>query len=585
MISSFRLHVSYFPLPALSSFILLTFSFLLHAAPPKEALLIANGKYSHFSGLANPGPDAAKLSAALEQLGFRVRVVRDGNREQMIDAIAEFERGLRNTDAIAFFHYGGHGVQVDGKNYLLPADADIPDERRVATRAVALDEVMTAMDAAAARASIIVIDACRDNPLPTGSGRNLARGLSVVGMKPKNSMVIYAAEAGNKALDGLFTPILAMALQQKGKTIDQVMKTVRSEVYAKSNGQQTPGEYNQLFEELFLGEMPGGKLAPNAIITATPSSNSNPTTLPEVEGKKTITDLKIRAEQGDVEAQKNLGNIYIFGEGVPKDAVEAVKWWRMAAEQGYDKAQNNLGLSYERGEGVPKDMVEAMKWYRKAAEQGLAMAQVNIGSCYERGYVGGMPSPVQAEKWYRKAAAQGLVEALVSLGFCYYNRGLKNPAEAVKWWRKAAEQGSPVAQNSLGFCYERGEGVAKDLVEAVKWYRKAAEQGYVQAQVNLGLCYEEGKAVPKDMVEAVKWYRKAAEQGDNNAQNNLGLSYERGEGVPKDLIEAYAFFNLASIKNEHALENRDVLAKQMTREQIAAAQKRTKELQRGLEGN
>ena len=235
---------------------LLTFSFLLsaalHAAPPKEALLIANGKYSHFAGLAHPLSDAAKLGAALEQLGFRVHVVRDGNREQMLDAISEFERGLRNTGAIAFFHYGGHGVQVDGKNYLLPADADIPDERRVATRAVALDEVMTAMDAAAARASIIVIDACRDNPLPAGSGRNLARGLSVVGMKPKNSIVIYAAEAGSKALDGLFTPILAVALQQKGRTIDQVMKSVRSEVYAKSSGQQTPGEYNQLFEDLFL---------------------------------------------------------------------------------------------------------------------------------------------------------------------------------------------------------------------------------------------------------------------------------------------------------------------------------------------
>jgi uncharacterized caspase-like protein len=248
MLSSFRPHFE-----CLRLWVFLLFlSAALHAAPPKEALLIANGKYSHFAGLAHPEPDAAKLSAALEQLGFRVRVVRDGNREEMLEAISEFERGLRNTGAVAFFHYGGHGVQVDGKNYLLPADADIPDERRVATRAVALDEVMTAMDAASARASIIVIDACRDNPLPAGAGRNLARGLSVVGIKPKNSIVIYAAEAGSKAQDGLFTPILATALQQKGRTIDQVMKSVRSEVYAKSNGQQTPGEYNQLFEELYF---------------------------------------------------------------------------------------------------------------------------------------------------------------------------------------------------------------------------------------------------------------------------------------------------------------------------------------------
>jgi peptidyl-prolyl cis-trans isomerase C len=248
------------------------------AAAPKEALLIANGKYSHFAGLAHPDSDASKLTTSLEQLGFRVRVVRDANREQMLDAIAEFERGLRNTGAIAFFHYGGHGVQVDGKNYLLPADADIPDERRVATRAVALDEVMTAMDAASARASIIVIDACRDNPLPAGAGRNLARGLSVVGLKPKNSIVIYAAEAGSKALDGLFTPILASSLQQKGRSINQIMMSVRSEVYAKSSGQQTPGEYNQLFEELILGEPTGANLGPEAIFAPSPAPAIDPVT-------------------------------------------------------------------------------------------------------------------------------------------------------------------------------------------------------------------------------------------------------------------------------------------------------------------
>jgi hypothetical protein len=233
------------------------------------------------------------LGTALEVLGFRVRLVRDGNREQMLDAIAEFERELRNNGAIAFFHYGGHGVQVDGKNYLLPADADIPDERRVATRAVALDEVMTAMDAASARASIIVIDACRDNPLPAGSGRNLARGLSVVGLKPKNSIVIYAAEAGSKALDGLFTPILAKALQQKGRTIDQVLKSVRSEVYAKSSGQQTPGEYNQLFEDLFLNESATGDLLSEVAHVPTPAATPFPMAKPATAIKGDVVKAEV----------------------------------------------------------------------------------------------------------------------------------------------------------------------------------------------------------------------------------------------------------------------------------------------------
>jgi Caspase domain/Sel1 repeat len=456
-----------------SAFRLLTFSFLLssvlHAAPPKEALLIANGKYSHFAGLAHPSPDAAKLSTALEQLGFRVRVVRDGNREQMLDAISEFERGLRNTGAIAFFHYGGHGVQVDGKNYLLPADADIPDERRVATRAVALDEVMTAMDAASARASIIVIDACRDNPLPTGSGRNLARGLSVVGMKPKNSIVIYAAEAGSKALDGLFTPILATALQEKGRTIEQVMKKVRSDVYAKSSGQQTPGEYNQLFEELFLGELAENGQAPRAVSEVMPVV---------VKGNDPLADLRELAEQGDA------------------------------------NAQTNLGFRYANGEGVAKNLLEAVKWFRMAANQGLAAAQYNLGNSYNK-----------------------------------------------------------------------GEGVVKDQVEAIKWYREAAAQGHAYALYNLGICYANGKGVEKDMVEAVKWYRKAAVRGHAEAQHILGFCYLKGEGVVKDKVEAYTLLNLASVTNESAKKNRDLLATEMTREQIATAQKRTKELQKELRGN
>jgi hypothetical protein len=103
---------------------------------------------------------------------------------------------------------------------------------------VELDEVMGALESANARANVVVIDACRNNPLPVVAGRESLRGLSVIGAKPKNSIVIYAAEAGSVAVDGLFTPIFAAALESKGRTIDQVMKAVRGKVYARSNSQQ-----------------------------------------------------------------------------------------------------------------------------------------------------------------------------------------------------------------------------------------------------------------------------------------------------------------------------------------------------------
>ena len=219
----------------------------------KEALLIANADYSHLGKLPNPVPDARQLADVLRRIGFNVNILENATREDMLLALSDFEERLRSNRGIAFFHYGGHGVQVDGKNYLIPADANIPDEKRVATRAVDVDEVMSALDASGAAANVIVLDACRDNPLPATSTRSAARGLSVVARKPKNSIIIYAAEADNRALDGLFTPVLSRVIAESGtRDISEVMKQVRKEVFSRSDGAQTPGEYNQLFDPLAL---------------------------------------------------------------------------------------------------------------------------------------------------------------------------------------------------------------------------------------------------------------------------------------------------------------------------------------------
>jgi TPR repeat protein len=269
-------------------------------------------------------------------------------------------------------------------------------------------------------------------------------------------------------------------------------------------------------------------------------------------------------------------SVNAFAEVTP----EEFKKTKELAEKGDAVAQYNLAVLYTDGDGVLKDAVEGVKWFRKSAEQGLAEAQYNLGVCYRDG-VGVLKDPVEAVKCYRKAAEQGLAIAQHILGLCYYNgEGVsKDPVEAVKWFRKSAEQGNARAQSQLGFNYTKGLGVLKDPAEGFKWYRKAAEQGDAIAQFNLGSSYYNGEGVLKDLVEAVKWFRKSAEQGFAPAQNNLGNLYYYVEGVLKDPIEAYAFYNLAGITLEKARKKLDILEKEMTPSQIEAGKKRSKELQ------
>ena len=140
--------------------------------------------------------------------------------------------------------------------------------------------------------------------------------------------------------------------------------------------------------------------------------------------------------------------------------------------------------------------------------------------------------------------------------------------------KKAAEQGLAGAQYNLGVMYANGEGMPENDIKAVRWFHKAAEQGDADAQYNLGLMYDRGEGVPEDDAEAVRWFHKAAEQGDAGAQFLLGLMYDTGHGVKEDDIQAYAWISVAAAQGvENAKEVKDILTGEMTRAEIAEAQK------------
>jgi TPR repeat protein len=147
-----------------------------------------------------------------------------------------------------------------------------------------------------------------------------------------------------------------------------------------------------------------------------------------------------------------------------------------------------------------------------------------------------------------------------------------------------AAQGDVRAQSLLGLVYYHGPAGRPNHGEALTWFRRAAEQGDATAQFQLGLMFSEGQGVPQDYAEAAKWFQRAADQGDAQAQYNLGISHARGQGGEPDNVSAYMWFNLAAarfppsdIRHDTAVASRDLVAKQMTREQIAEAQKRARE--------
>lgn len=149
---------------------------------------------------------------------------------------------------------------------------------------------------------------------------------------------------------------------------------------------------------------------------------------------------------------------------------------------------------------------------------------------------------------------------------------------------KDAERGDARAACNLGVMYATGSGVTQDYKEAVKWYRLVAEQGHAAGQLNLGSMYFNGEGVTQDHNKAVEWYLLAAEQGDAMAQCNLGVMYDYGLGVPEDNLTAYAWYSIAASKGiVDGRKTEDFITKEMSHEQIAEAQKLSRELVKQIE--
>lgn len=209
----------------------------------RTALVIGIAKYQHISPLTNSENDAKDMANLLKSLGFSVTLLLNASQEGIEDKIHTFGRDLIKKGGVGLFYFAGHGVQHANTNFLIPVDANLKVQRDLKYKAVSLDMLMDQMDLARNGLNIIILDACRNNPLPVAS-RSLSRGLAQV-PAPKGSFVAFATSPNDVASDGsgrngVFTKYLLKHLGKKGEPLESVFKTIRKSVYTETSGEQTP---------------------------------------------------------------------------------------------------------------------------------------------------------------------------------------------------------------------------------------------------------------------------------------------------------------------------------------------------------
>ncbi len=256
------------------------------------------------------------------------------------------------------------------------------------------------------------------------------------------------------------------------------------------------------------------------------------------------------AEQGDVDAARNLGYLYLMDGilGAPPDMDKAFKWIKVAADKDDTFA---LALQYQYGLGQAKDPIKAISIFEVLAMKGDALAENQLGFSFSKG-LGVKEDDTQAVPWLKKAADQGYAPAEYNLGVVYgENAGVTQDFEQeMAWDRKAADQGDAKAENDLGFMYAAGWGAPLDDTQAAIWYKKAADQGLASAQGFLGDLYFNGHGVPQDYTQALYWDQKAADQKLGISQKQIGDMYARGLGVPKDISEAVQWYKKAAANGD-----------------------------------
>lgn len=246
------------------------------AAQSRTALVIGNSNYPA-AGLKNPVNDARLMTKTLTDKGFTVTTLLDAGKREMKESIRTFTRSL-DEDSVGLFYFAGHGIEIDGNNYLIPVDAEIVSETDVEFEGVNAGRILSGLKRANNGLNLVVLDACRNNPY-SRSFRSASRGLSR--MQPASgSLILYATEPGSVAADGrgengVFTEHLVNAINRKGFSIEKVFKITARDVSRATAKKQTPYIEGVVLGDFYFDEQAAAATASKPVQTASISNGNS----------------------------------------------------------------------------------------------------------------------------------------------------------------------------------------------------------------------------------------------------------------------------------------------------------------------
>ena len=279
-------------------------------------------------------------------------------------------------------------------------------------------------------------------------------------------------------------------------------------------------------------------------------------------------------EEAQIRQELKMAGSFLTGKGVQKDPVQAAYWFRKAADQGDPEAQNELGYLYIWGVGVDKDPAQAFRWFARSAGGGWQQAKLNMAVLYMRG-LGVARNPAFARQLLEDLAAKKNARAEDYLGVMYLEGDgvAQDRGAAEEWFSRSAKGRNPEGEFAMGQLYSAAADHEHDFGRAAKFLRDSAKSGYVPAMYTLGvLLVKHPEVEQKGTDEAMFMLERAAEAGTWQSSATLGLLASQGQGADRDMGSAFRWFTIAARQGGPAAEAKVRGSLALCRDALTAAE-------------